>query len=203
MGAQEDPNRELSEQSSVGEIAFPCPKKKVREALFDLLADMAIKDLDIYRFVRSQARKCYRLAAQAHRVRQLPESELQRLLAVHLDERIGFALQTALRVLAAQDRSGRMHKIFHGIFSEDSRSRANSLEAMDDVLERSIVKLLMPLLEDMDADERIAAGRRLFPAEAGNLSAEDLFESLLQSRNWTTLTPDPYVDVSKQRGDSG
>jgi len=181
--------RKASYQNSLRLVkSLSLPQKKVREALFDLLSDMAIKDLDIYRFVRIQVQTCYQLAAQIDLVRQLPESELQQLLAVHLDERIGFTLQTALRVLAVQDRSGRMHTIFRGILSEDSRSRANSLEAMDDVLERSIVKLLMPLLEDMDVDSRVNAGRRLFPAEIGSLSNDSLFESLLQSRNWTTLT---------------
>ena len=162
------------------------PQKKVREALFDLLGDMAIKDLDVFRFIRDQARICFHLTAQARSIRQLPESDLQQLLAFHLDERVWFALQTAIRVLAAQEGSGRMHKISRGIFSDDQRQRANSLEAMDDILDNSIVKLLMPLLEDMDADERINAGRRLFPDIGKGLTSDELFESLLQSRNWTT-----------------
>ncbi|HSO20650.1 MAG TPA: cyclic nucleotide-binding domain-containing protein, partial [Desulfosarcina sp.] len=163
------------------------PQKKVQEALFDLLADMSIKDLDVFRFVQSQARECYQLTNQARCVRQLPESELQRIMAVHLDERIWFALQTTLRVLAAQDRSGRMHRIIQGILSNDRRQRANGLEAMDDILDKRLVNLLMPLLDDMSADDRISAGKRLFPNELADLSASELFASLLESRNWTTL----------------
>jgi len=163
------------------------PQKQLREALFDLLGDMAIKDLDVFRFIRDQAKICYQMTAQAHGVRRLPENSLQQLLAVHLDERVWFTLQTAVRVLAVQDRSGRMHKISRGIFSDDRRQQANSLEAMDDILDKSIVKLLMPLLEDMDADERIAAGRRLFPDSIDTVTNTGLFHSLLQSRNWTTL----------------
>ena len=163
------------------------PQKKVREALFDLLGDMAIKDLEVFRFTRDQARICYQLTMQARSVRQLPENSLQQLLAIHLDERVWFTLQTAMRVLAVQDRSGRMNKIFSGIFSDDQRQRANSLEAMDDILDKSIVKFLMPLLEEMAVDERIEAGQRLFPDIAEGLASGGLFESLLQSRNWTTL----------------
>jgi hypothetical protein len=163
------------------------PQKKVREALFDLLEEMSIKDLDVFRFVEIQAMTCFQLTAQARGIRQLPEGDLQRLLAVHLDERVWFALQTTLRVLAAQDRSGRMHRIARGIFSSDQRQRANSLEAMDDILDKKLVRMLMPLLEDMDADERLAAGRRLFPDAVQAHSTTGLYESLLDSRNWVTL----------------
>jgi hypothetical protein len=163
------------------------PGKKVREALFDLLSDMAIKDLDVYRFVQLQARTCYQLMIQAQGVRQLPDDALQELLAVHLDERVWFTLQTTLRVLAAQDRSGRMQKISRGILSADKRQRANSLEAMDDVLDKSLGRLLMPLFDDMDTSERIAAGKRLFPNDVNGITTASLIDALLASRNWVTL----------------
>ena len=163
------------------------PQKKVREALFDLLKDMAIKDLDIFRFVQLQARTCYQLTAQAKGIRQLSDGALKELLALHLDERVWFALQTTIRVLATQDRSGQMNQLAHGIFSTDQRQRANSLEAMDDILDKSIVRLLMPLLEHMDPAERIAVGRRLFPDDVKEQSIPALFENLLNSRNWITL----------------
>jgi hypothetical protein len=163
------------------------PQKKVREALFELLEEMSIKDLDVFRFVEFQARACFQLTAQAQGIRRLPENDLQHLLAVHLDERVWFALQTTLRVLAAQDRSGRMHRINRGIFSGDQRQRANSLEAMDDILDKRLVRVLMPLLEAMDSGERIAAGRRFFPDAVETQSPPRLFDSLLESRNWVTL----------------
>ena len=163
------------------------PSKKVREALFGLLSDMAIKDLDVYRFVELQALTCYRLINQAQAVRQLPESEVQQLLAIHLDERVWFALETTLRVLAVQDRTGRMQKISRGIFSSDTRQRANSLEAMDDILGKSSKRLLMPLFEEMDTSERIAAGKKRFPNDVGDITINSLVDALLSSRNWVTL----------------
>ncbi len=163
------------------------PSRKVREALFDLLSDMAIKDLDVYRFVQLQARMCYQLIVQAQGVRQLPDNVVQQQLAVHLDERVWFALQTTLRVLAVQDQSGRMQKISRGIFSSDKRQRANSLEAMDDILNKKLKRLLMPLFEDMDIDERIAAGKKRFPDAFYPNTPTYLIVSLLGSRNWVTL----------------
>jgi hypothetical protein len=163
------------------------PQKRVRESLFGLLADMAIKDLDVFRFVQLQARTCYQLTLQAQGVRQVSDGALQELLAVHLDERIWFTLQTTLRVLAAQDQSGRMQKITKSIFSSDQRKRSNSLEAMDDILDKSLVRLLTPLLDDMDVSARIAAGQRLFPNELQVSTGWALFDDLLGSRNWVTL----------------
>ena len=136
------------------------PGRKIRDSLFDLLSDMAIKDFDVYRFVQLQARICYQLIHQASMVRELPEDPVQQLLGVHLDERVWFALQTTLRVLSAQDRSGRMKKVSHGLFSSDTRQRANSLEALDDILNRNLKRLLMPLFEDVEPAERIAAGKK-------------------------------------------
>jgi HEAT repeat protein len=163
------------------------PQKKLREALFGLLSDMAIKDLDVFRFVQLQAQTCYQLTIQARGIRQLSDGELQNLLAVHLDERVWFTLQTTLRVLAAQDGTGRMHMIARSLFSSDQRQRANSLEAMDDILDKSLVRLLAPLLDDMDVSERIAAGQRLFPKALNEPVAWALFDGLLISRNWVTL----------------
>ncbi len=163
------------------------PRKRVRDALFDLLADLAIKDLDVFRFVRLQARTCYQLTVQAKGVRQLPGGALQELLAVHLDERVWFTLQTTLRVLAAQDGSGRMHVIAQSIFSSDRRQRANSLEAMDDILDNSLVRLLTPLFDEIDITARIAAGQRLFPNDSHTPTTSALFSGLMVSRNWVTL----------------
>ena len=163
------------------------PQKKVREALFDLLDDMAIKDLDVFRFVQGQARTCFQLMIQAHGVRRLPGGALQQLLALHLDERVWFTMQTMLRVLAAQDRSGRMHKIARAVFSSDKRQRANSLEAMDDILDRNLVRLLIPLLDELDMPSRIAAGRRLFRGQLQEPAPGALVGGLLISSNWVTL----------------
>jgi hypothetical protein len=127
------------------------------------------------------------LTIQAKGVRQLSNGSLQALLAVHLDERVWFTLQTTLRVLAAQDQSGRMQTISKSIFSADRRQRANSLEAMDDILDKSLVRLLTPLLDDLDTTSCIAAGQRLFPDDLREPTTSALIDDLLISRNWVTL----------------
>jgi hypothetical protein len=164
------------------------PRKKVKDAMLALLTSMSIKDLDIYRYVRRQARTCFQLTLQAREVKALPGSDGQRLLSTHLEEQAQRILRTALLVLSTQDSSGRMRRVAHGILSGSRRQRANGLEAMDQVLEKNVARLLTPLLEDMDADERVAAGRRLFPDDMNEPSSALLVEGLLESDNWVTLT---------------
>ncbi len=163
------------------------PQKKIREALFDLLEEMSIQDLVVFRFVQIQAKNCYQLMLQAREVERMGSAEMHRLLLVHLQERVWFTLQTTLRVLAAHDRSGRMNRVAATIFSADARQRANSLEAMDDILDKRLVRLLTPLLDDMDRSDRIARGRRLFPHELVQPTTPALWHSLLTSRNWVTV----------------
>jgi hypothetical protein len=156
--------------------------------LLDLLADMSIKDLDVFRFVRLQARTCYGLLAQAHGVRQLADGDLQQMLCDHLEAQAQSTVQVTLQVLGTQDRSGEMRRVARGIGSGDRRQRANGLEAMEHILDKPSVRLLAPLLEDIDPDARLAAGRRQFPAEVKTRSTAELFEQLLAGRNWVTLT---------------
>jgi hypothetical protein len=58
---------------------------------------------------------------------------------------------------------------------------------MDDILDKSLVRLLTPLLDDMDVSSRIAAGQRLFPNELQVSTGWALFDGLLGSQNWVTL----------------
>ena len=164
------------------------PRKKTREALLDLLGDMAIKDLDVYRFVRFQARTCYNLMAQAQEIRDLEDGDPQHLLSVHLDEQVWFELQTILRVLGVHDPSGRMRPIIQGILSSDRRRQANGLEAVDNILDGHLKRLLMPLLEAMDGAARRVDEKQFSPRDVEKLSKAKLFESLLESSNWVTLT---------------
>ncbi len=164
------------------------PQRKVRQALLDLLAEMAIKDLDVYRFVRFQARTCYRLLAQAQAIRRLGDGGLQQMLSDHLEVQVLSTVQMTLQVLGTQDRSGRMRRVARGISSGDRRQRANGLEAMERILDKPLMRLLAPLLEDIDGDARLAAGKRLFPAQLKERSTQRLFDTLLASRNWVTLT---------------
>jgi hypothetical protein len=108
---------------------------------------MDIKNLDVFRAARFQLERSYRNMAEAETLRLLPESRERDLLLDHLEQKSKVRLENALRVLATQDRSGQTKTIWRGISSADLRQRSNSLEALEDLLDPSLSRIIMPLLD--------------------------------------------------------
>ncbi len=138
------------------------PRRKVREGLFEILGHLGMKDLDVYRFIKGQTIKAYEQLAIKEAVDLLGSGEIQELLKRHMEEKKDFFVDNIMRVLVLHDPSDDMKIIWRGINSPDSRERANALEAFEGALDRSLVKMIMPLLEG-DSDQRtLFAGRRQF-----------------------------------------
>ena len=93
------------------------PRRKVREGIFELLESLNIKDLDLFRFARSQIEKGYTYMVEAGGLSHLPESRERDLLMDHLDQKRFFQMENVLRILATEDRSGKMKTIWRGISS--------------------------------------------------------------------------------------
>lgn len=163
------------------------PRRKVREGIFDLLETLKIKDLDVYRFARSQVETCYRYLAETEALTAfLPEGQERDLLVAHIANLKQVALENMLRVLATEDRSGQMRVIWRGIFSSDPRQRSNSTEALDDLLDSSLSRIVLPLLEDLSASENLKTGKRHFKLpEFGNEGS--ILSHLLSQQDWVTV----------------
>jgi ATP/ADP translocase len=179
------------------------PKRRVREGIFDLIESLNIKDLDAFRFARSQIEGSYRYLAEAESLRILPEGPTRDLLKDHLDQKRLVQMENTLRVLAAQDRSGQMRIICRGIFSADARQRANSLEALDDLIDASLSKIMIPLLEDSPPSQRLAVGRRNFQLSDFYSDKTALYSHLIGEKDWVTVTLALYMaeDMGMERVD--
>jgi len=163
------------------------PHRHVRKGIFEILESLDIKDLDIFRFARSQIESGYQYLAEAERLRSFREGTERDLLIDHLDQKRLLQIDNILRVLATQDHSGQMKIIHRGIFSADSRQRANALEAVDNVMDKSLVKILIPLIEISSAAESLAAGRRHFAMMDANLDQSAVVSRLLANEDWVTV----------------
>ena len=163
------------------------PRRRVREGIFDLLESLNIKDLELYRFARSQLEACYNHLLAIEGFSDFPESRGKELLVSHLNEKIQVELETILRVLATEDRTGQMRIIWRGIFSSDQRARSNSLEALDDSMDKSLSSIMLPLLESQSNKEALAVGRKKFklPRFEGDQGA--FCSHLLNKDDWVTL----------------
>jgi len=163
------------------------PHRHVRKGIFKILESLDIKDLDIFRFARSQTESGYQYLAEAERLRSFPEGTQRDLLIDHLNQKRLLQIDNILRVLAVQDNSGQMKIIHRGIFSADSRQQSNALEAVDNVMDRSLVKILMPLIEVSSARESLAVGRRHFALMDANLEQGAVVSRLLANEDWVTV----------------
>lgn len=163
------------------------PHRRVREGLFELLDSLNIKDLDVFRFARTQIEDSYICLAGSEGIKLLPENPGRNLLIDHLDQKRRVLLENVLRVLAAQDRSGQMRIICRGIFSSDSRQRANSQEALDDIMDIALSKILMPLLGDSPPSQTLAAGRKYFPLPELGADEKAPYAYFLTQDDWITV----------------
>ena len=163
------------------------PRRKVREGIFDLLELLNIKDLDIFRFARSGVERCYSHLSEIEALERLPESEERDLLIDHLRNKEQIELENLIRVLAAEDHSGQMRIIRRGLFSSDSRRRSNSLEALDDLLDKALSRIMLPLLEGGPPGDTLKTGRKHFDLPDFGTDAGPVCTHLLKDQEWVTV----------------
>jgi ATP/ADP translocase len=169
------------------------PNRKLREGVFSLLEFLEIKDVDVFRFARSQLERAYRNLDEAEALRSLPGGEERDLLVDHLVQKRNARLETILRVLATQDRSGRMRIVWRGIYSADSRQKSNAIEALEDLVGHSLSKTMLPLVEDLSASECLAIGRKNFELPDFDSNREILYPHLLGKYDWVTVVLTLYL----------
>ena len=162
------------------------PRRKVREGLFQILEKLNIKDLDVYRFARSQVEKSYIYFTEVEALQKLSESPERDLLMDHLTQERKTKVENILRVLSIQDVSGQIRIIWRGLSSSDSRQRSNSIEALSDLLDKTLTKILVPLLDEMPSEERLRIGRKNFTLPAFGGSNAVLLSRFLTEADWVT-----------------
>ncbi|MCG6909172.1 MAG: cyclic nucleotide-binding domain-containing protein [Deltaproteobacteria bacterium] len=163
------------------------PRRKIREGVFDLLETLNIGDIEAYRFARTQLNACYAYLVAVAYVKRYPDSEARSLLVDHLEQKSRLEIENVLRVLALQDKTGQMKIVGRGIYSADGMQRANSMEALDDLLDRSLSKILLPLLGGASFSEKLAVGRRHFKLPAFGEGKQSYLEWLEERNEWLSL----------------
>ena len=176
------------------------PRRKVREGIFVLLESLNIKDLDIFRFARSQVERCYNYVAEVEGVRLLPEGQERDLIIDHLENKKHIELENIVRVLAAEDRSGQMRIIWRGLFSTNARQRSNSLEALDDAMDSSLSGIMLPLLEGIPPSETLKVGVKNFKLPDFSSDKGTVYPHLLGEKDWVTVVLTLFL-ISKQGDD--
>ena len=185
--------------------ALSTPSKEARELIFDLLDSLQIKDPDVFRFARNQIEGAYKSLAESEGLLKMPQTPSRDLLLDHLSQQRMGLLENVLRVLSIEDRSGRMRIISRGLLSTDTRQKANSQEAIDDLIDRSLTRILLPLLDDIPIAQQLAIGRKEFKVNDFSRDSEALCRHLLGRYDWLAVlmalqinaeAETPYVDMA-------
>ena len=163
------------------------PHKRTRDGLFRLMAELELKGLDTFLYANDQIEACYRYLSQADALRKRRHDSPTRLLIDHLEEQGHERVETLLRVVALQDRSGQMRIVFRSLFSTDERQRANAMEALDDIVQPALLTIYLPLVNNSPISELIDIGRKRFKFPDFHKNLDVLYRDLFNQDNWVTV----------------
>jgi ATP/ADP translocase len=160
------------------------PNRRLRSSIFELLETLNIRNLDLLRFTRQSLEQAYDLLARISALKNLPETPERNLLEEHLRQRKELLLENTFRVLAIHDKDPRMRTVFRGLFSRNSRQRANSIELLSDIMDKKLFRMLSPLVEGDTLDSSLASGRKFFRLKDYGPPLEKLIPALISSSQW-------------------
>ncbi len=162
------------------------PQKKLREGIFSLLKSLEIKERDTFLFARTQIETTYVNLAILTAVKQFSGTTGKTLLKEHLEQKNHDNIESLFRVLSIKDVSGQFRIVFKSLFSKDTRQKANALELLDGILEPSLLKLLMPLLDETPPAKALEKGRKKLSLPIFNHDINQLYQFLLEGECWVS-----------------
>jgi hypothetical protein len=178
------------------------PNSALRERVFTILDKLQIKGLDLYLFARDQLEGAYKYLNESNGIAGLPANTARDLLLDHLTQQRDQIVRSVLRVLANQDQSRHIHIIRRGLMSKDRRQNANSQEALDDLLDKKISRVLIPLLEDDGHQYALAIGRQHYDLTDYQSHTPALLGHLLgRHDDWISILITLYLLENSQKLD--
>ena len=160
------------------------PGARRRKKLFDLIEHLEIKEFNIMVFSRTQTIKCYTSLAMVENLNQLPATPASRLASDHLLGKKDRIIENTLKVLAIQDKTGRMKTAWQGFFSSDANQRANAVELLNTMLDRKSARAVLPLLESPSYEIALDQGRKITQIPPLDVSGRTTLDMLLTSQDW-------------------
>lgn len=160
------------------------PGTKIRRGLFELLETLDIKEFEVLMFAKENLNKSYAYLAMGENLRRLPRGRMKDLAIRHLFQQKELVLENIIRVLAIHDGTGRMKTAWRGIFSADTRQKANSIELLSDILDRKTFNAMLPLLESPTPAVALAEGGKMVKLPKLDLEGKAVISSLLASEDW-------------------
>jgi hypothetical protein len=80
-----------------------------------------------------------------------------------------------------------MKIIYRGIFSSDSRKRANAMEALENMMDKRLYKEMIPLMESSSPQESLNIGKKRFQLIGLDSGEKGFTSHLLADKDWVTV----------------
>ena len=163
------------------------PSSRIRRGLFELLETFDIREFDVMLFSKKSLNKSYANLAMAANLETLPQGKIRDLVIEHLLQKKDLGLENIIRVLSIHDQTGQMKTAWRGIFSPDTRQRANAIELLSDIMDQKIFNTMLPLLESPTPAVALADGKKMTKIPPFNPDGSDVVAALLSSEDWVDV----------------
>jgi len=163
------------------------PGTRIRRGLFELLETLDIKEFEILMFAKKNLNKSYTYLAMEENLSHRPKGRMRDLTIEHLLQKKDVVLENIIRVLAIHDKTGRMKTAWRGIFSPDTRQRANAIELLSDILDRKTFNSMLPLLESPTPAMALAEGKKIVKIPNFDPEGKEVISNLLTSQDWVDV----------------
>lgn len=163
------------------------PSSRIRRGLFELLETLDIRKFDVLMFAKESINNSYSYLAMGENLEKRPKGKLRDLAIEHMLQKKELGLENIIRVLALHDETGRMRTAWRGIFSVDTRQRANAIELMSDIVDRKLLNAMLPLLESPTPSVALADGKKVAKIPKFDPDGKDVFLNLISSDDWVDV----------------
>ncbi|MCC6449479.1 MAG: cyclic nucleotide-binding domain-containing protein [Candidatus Aureabacteria bacterium] len=159
-----------------GEAAIPLltealPRAGVftRTALMAMLDDLGVKEQTLLSFIDAKVEEGYRAVAMLRCAEEIPPGRSREVLSLLCRNRLSDATYEVFRALGMLLKGGQVQFIQESYDDRDESVREQALEALENALTPEIARKLLPLLEDLPIDLKLAAGERHYRLGAATI----------------------------------
>jgi hypothetical protein len=128
--------------------ALNSPKRDLKNGILRLLERLEVKDVEFSEFINREIRSAY------ENIYDIQGLEV---------------LFTVFRILEVQGGDSQMRVIYRGLKAE-AREKANALEALENALHPALSRVLIPLVDDISAEEKLKIAQKHFGIAREKLS---------------------------------
>ncbi|MEJ2744080.1 MAG: HEAT repeat domain-containing protein, partial [bacterium] len=171
---------------SHGEAAIPSLTRALPEAgffarmaLIGILDKLGVKEQTLLAFIDAKVLDGYQAVVRMCATEGIRLHRSGEALSLLLRNRLSEATDDIFRTLAILLKGSRVQFILESAHDREEAVREQALEALENVLTSDLSKRLMPLLEDLPLELKLAAGSKFYRLDG--IDACGIFEEMLDS----------------------